>query len=158
MRFGQQGKKIRPCYLCPRGSHGGQTLAHLHDSLLSLPLHGQRPAPQDRSPRQPVWKPLLAHERNLRLCPFLDCLPLSAVLMEHARPVQGKCQGKGVSQLPGQGERLVASLEGSVWIAKVPQGQGWLGEARHPNVDPLPSRAGLVRIGERHPSLKVCSG
>ena len=51
--FGQQGQEIRPFLLCPGSPIGRQALAHLRQPLCSLSLPGQRPAPQDRSPRQP---------------------------------------------------------------------------------------------------------
>ena len=56
-----------------------------------------------------------------------------------------------MNQFPGQGEGLMALLEGLVWIAKHPQGQAQLGKTHHPSVMPIEEGmgAGLLRIVER---------
>ena len=80
--------------------------------------------------------------------------------MEPGSKVQGKSQAKGVRQLLGQGERLVAPLQGLVRIAKKPQGQGCIGEASHPRVMPVQEGMGAVLLGvvEGNPLLQVLSG
>jgi hypothetical protein len=40
IRLGQQGKKIWPCHLCPRGPVGSEPLVYLGNPFLSLPLLG----------------------------------------------------------------------------------------------------------------------
>ena len=67
--------------------------------------------------------------------------------MEPGSKDQGKSQAKGVRQLLGQGECLVAPLQGLVWIAKIPQGPGCKGEASHPRVLPVEEGQGAVLLG-----------
>jgi hypothetical protein len=71
--------------------------------------------------------PLLPRERYLHLGPLLGCLPLTTMLVELGRKVQGDSQAMRVSQLLAEGERLVNSLQGLVRIAKKPQDTGPLG-------------------------------
>ena len=63
-------------------------------------------------------------------------------------------------QLLGQGERLVAPLQGLVRIAKKPQGQGRIGEASHPGVMPVEEGMGAVLLGvvEGNALLQVRAG
>ena len=45
-------------------------------------------------------------------------LRLSAKLIERGRKTQGMCEGMGVGQCMGQGQRLGVLLQGSVWVAR----------------------------------------
>ena len=82
IRLDQQGKKIRPLQLRPRLPVGGQALAYLRNSFFSLPLLGQRPAPQDSCLRENLRESLLCREGNSCLCPLLGESPLPAELMK----------------------------------------------------------------------------
>ena len=66
---------------------------------------------------------------------WVSC-PLPAELMEQGRKVQSRRQAEGVRQLPGQRQRLVAPLQGLVWIAQQPQGHGGIGAAATPGSCP----------------------
>ena len=57
-------------------------------------------------------------DEGLGLC--LGYLSLAAVETEQRRKVQGKSAAKRVRQLLGEAERLLAPLEGLVWIPKQP--------------------------------------
>src|SRR5713226_3032049 len=90
--LGQQGKVIGPCQFCPCCSVSSQALVYLGNSLLSLSLPNQRPAPKDSPMRQPVGKSLLSTEGNRSLGPLLGRLSLPAELVEHGSEAQGKSQ------------------------------------------------------------------
>src|SRR5713226_8984447 len=122
--LGQQDKVIGPCRFCPCCSASSQALVYLGNPFFSLPLHNQRPAPYDSPLRQPVGKSLLSTEGNRSLGPLLGRLSLPAALVELGSDGQGKSQAKGVRQLLGQSECLVAPLQRLVRIAKLPQDQG----------------------------------
>src|SRR6266852_980105 len=80
--LGQQGKVMGPCQFCPCCSVSSQALVYLGNSLLSLSLPNQRPAPIDSPMRQPVGKSLLSTDGNRSLGPLLGLWPLPAGLME----------------------------------------------------------------------------
>jgi len=91
---------------------------HLCYPFLILVLFRQCPAPQDSSPRFPLRKSLLTHQRQQCLGSLLGCLPLPAELMEPGVATYGKRQTEGVRQFVGEGERLIAPLQGLVRIAQ----------------------------------------
>src|SRR5713101_8795142 len=157
IRLGQQSKKPWPSYPCPRGPPGGQTLVHLRNPLLSLPLLGQCPASHDNPLWQPLRKHLLTRERNQRLCSLLSCLHLPTELTEPRSIVQGPSQAERVRQLLSQGERLVAPLQGLLRIAKHPQGPSHIGQASHPRIL-HGTGAVLLGVVEGHPLLQVLPG
>ena len=64
-------------------------------------------------------------DEGLGLC--LGCLSLAAIETEQRCKVQGKSAAKRVRQLLGEAERLVAPLQGLVWIPKKPQDPGCIG-------------------------------
>src|SRR5437016_9971138 len=78
--------------------------------------------------------------------------------MEPGGKVQSPSQAKGMRQLLGQGERLLASLEGLVRIAKHPQGKGRIGQGRYFVVCPCPGRAWPPRIVKSNRPLTMFSG
>ena len=87
-------------------------------------------------------------------------LPLPAELMEPGSKVQGISQTKGVRQLLGQGECLLASLQGLVRIAKIPQGPGHIDKQITPGSCPCREARErcLLRVIEGNPLLQVLSG
>ncbi len=117
------------------------------NSLLYLPLFCQRPAPQDGSPCQPVWKPLVCREGNGRLCPLLGCLSLPTKQMNMGSSHQGPTQTKGVSKLLSSGESRVASFQGLVWVAQKPEVVGRIASGNHPRVTQS-AAAALLGIAE----------
>ena len=84
---------------------------------------------------------------------------LPAELIDLSHTLQGKRQAEGVRQILGQRDRLLASLEGLVRVAKIPQGQGRIVEGRRPRVLPVEEdmRAVLLGIVEGHHVLQVRS-
>jgi hypothetical protein len=56
-------------------------------------------------------------------------------------------EAKGMRQFLGQGESLVAPPQGLVWIAKRPQGPGYMGEARYCRVLAAAENMGAVLLG-----------
>src|SRR6266568_5315208 len=114
----------RPADLCPRGTVGDQPLVDLRNACFSLPLLGQGPAPVHSPHRQPERKPLLGTEGNFCLGQLFGDLYLPAEVMEPRSTAQGKSQAVGVSQLLSEGENLITSLQGLLWIAQRPQGPG----------------------------------
>src|SRR5712692_714067 len=151
---------MRPLYLCSCGPPGGHALAYLRNSLLCLSLLGQHPAPIDSSPPHPVRKSLLDRECNGCLCPLSGQLPLPTELVEFSSKVQGSSQAEGVRYLLGQPDSLVASLQGLIWIAKMPQGKGGKVQAHHPGVYPIEEGQGtvLLKVVEGNALLQVRSG
>ena len=73
---------------------------------------------------------------------------------------QGNCQCQGVSQLAGQGQRLLAPLQGLVRIAQKPQDQGEAAAAKHPVMGLTEEAMGGVLLGivEAYALLHVCAG
>jgi hypothetical protein len=90
---------------------------------------------------------VLAREREELLGPLLGQLLLPAELMEDSGKEQSDCQAIYVSQLPGQRQRLVAPMQGLVWIAQPPQGHAGIGSAHHPGVQPVVESMGPVLQG-----------
>src|SRR6266571_4605070 len=54
--------------------------------------------------------------------------------MQPARPQKRVGEAEGMNERLGEGQRLLALLEGLVWIAERPQNEGGKGEARHPAI------------------------
>ena len=67
--------------------------------------------------------------------------------MEPGRKEEGICQAEGMRHLPGQRQRLVASLQSLVRIAQAPQGHSGISSARHPRVLPVADGMGMVLLG-----------
>src|SRR5205823_8447549 len=124
----EQSQTIRPKHLGPCGSPDSQALPHLGYTLLPLPLSclrltillGQRPPSKDCPLREEDRNPLLGREGYPCPCPLLRQWPFPAELMEPGRKAQGKRQAEGVRHLLGQRQRLVAPVQGLVWIAQPP--------------------------------------
>src|SRR5437870_1777453 len=84
-------------------------------------------------------------------------MPLPAELMDPHSPVQGGSQAVKVCQLLRQGKRLMAPLQGLVWIAKMPQAQGRPAEASHPGVIPaIEERQTAVLLGVIEGKALLC--
>src|SRR5262249_42376211 len=123
------------------------------------PLLGQRPAPQDRGGGHDERKPMFGRERDTCVCPLEGQLSFTAVYMKPRRKVQGTAQAIRVRQLSGERERLTASLDGLVRIAKKPQDMGNKAPAKDPRVRRRePQRAVLLGVVEDNPMLQVRSG
>jgi hypothetical protein len=128
---------------------------YLGNSLLSLSLLGECPAPLDGSIRQEVRKPLVGTEGNQRFCPLLSCLPLPTELVDCDSNAQGQSQAKRVRQLVGQGENLANPPKGLVWVAKKPEGLSHPREATHASIIPVEEGMGAMLLGivESNPLL-----
>src|SRR5262249_5338069 len=124
IRLSQQRQTIRPLDLCPYGFVGGQTLAYLCNSLFSLPLLGQCPAPWHGPHRQLRRKPLLGRKGNGCLGVRLGCFRLPTKLTELSSQEQGKTQTIGMRKFLRQSQHLVVPLQSLVWVAKQPQSRG----------------------------------
>ena len=131
---------VRQEILCSCRLISCQALAHLRQPLRSPSLSGQHPALKSRPPSQVVCKPMLATEHHHCLCRLLGSLHLPMVLIQPGRKVQRKDQAEGVRQLPGQGKRLLALLQGLVWIAQQPSHVGRISAAAYawvlPTIEP----------------------
>src|SRR5262249_16093658 len=79
--------------------------------------------------------------------------------MQHGRIVEGSRQAEGVRKLLGQGDRLLTPPEGLVWIAKLPEGPGDIGEAPYPQVHAIAEGQMMVLLAiiERYTLLQVHS-
>src|SRR5262245_31082877 len=112
---------------------------------------------QHRCCRRPDRKPLVDREGTGRLGPLLGCLHLPSEPVTLSRKIQGIGQTKGVRLLLGQGDRLLAPLEGLIRIAKEPQHMRCTGEARHPEVLTIKRGMGamLLRVIESDTLLPV---
>jgi hypothetical protein len=106
----------------------------LRQARLTIALRYLGPAVHDRLPRGVIRKSLLPTERDRRLCPLLDGMPLPPKLMEHSSIIEGQSQVKGVRQLPSQDQCLVAPCQRLDRIAQKPQGMGHPGPGEHPRV------------------------
>src|SRR5215475_6937219 len=91
------------------------------NTCLPLSLHGERSASQDRAVCAVQGKTLFNREGDEGLGLGLGYSSLAAVETEQHRKVQGKSAAKRVRQLLGEAERLLAPLQGLVWISKEPQ-------------------------------------
>src|SRR5262249_39073096 len=98
---------------------------------------------------------LLSREGNGCLCSLLSCLPLPAELMKDGGDNRGISQAQRMRQLVGQSERVAATLEGLVRIAKEPQDKGPIGKAAYSEVLPKEKNIGAVLLGviEGYPLL-----
>ena len=67
--------------------------------------------------------PLLRREGHQRLCPLLHGLPFPELVRKLA-PTKALVRLAGYAQLLGQGEHLLAALQGLVRVAQRPQGPG----------------------------------
>src|SRR5467141_1552208 len=120
----------------PRGPVGSHALAYLDHPCITLPLLGQRPPPEHSSGRQPQREPLLPREGYGYLCPRLGRFTLPPELMDPGGKVEGIRQAERMRELLGQGQRLMAPLEGLVWIPQQPERSGHIGEEKHAKVIP----------------------
>jgi len=89
---------------------------------------------------------MLRAEGHGGLSPLAGSVRLVAKLMEHGGIVEGQRQTKGVCQLLSQDERLLASCQGLVRIAKMPQGMGHMGQGEHANVNAATGGMGAVLL------------
>src|SRR5262249_37742444 len=97
--------------------------------------------------------------RHACLCPLLGGVPLPAVAMHEGCIVEDSRQADGVRQVLGEGNCLVAPREGLVWIAKLPEGPGDIGEAPRPEVQAIAEGQMLVLLAiiERQPVFQLYS-
>src|SRR4029450_4657382 len=81
-------------------------------------------------------------------------------LMEPGSKDEGNDEAIGVRQLLGEGERVVDSPQGLVWIAEIPQWQRHKGETVHSGVICIQKGVGAMLLGmvERYALLQVCTG
>ena len=124
---------------------------------LRLSLVRQRPAAQDRTVRHPVRKSLFRGEADGGFGTLLGRTPLTAELMEHGSPAQGKTQAKGACTLLRQGHCLLAPRQPLVRRAQVPQHPSSIAAANHASVLPIEERRGTVLRGvvQGYPLRKV---
>src|SRR5215510_3698659 len=147
MCFGEECEPIRSSPLCSCGTMGSQALHDLRDSFLSPSLLRQPPAPQDRTTRPPVRKPLIRSDADGGFRILLGGMPLTAQLMELGNKVQGGTQAKRVCNLPREGHRLVAPCQPLIRIAQQPQHESVLGATHHARVLPMEKCRGTVLLG-----------
>ena len=102
IRLSQQGKKIWPTYLCPRGPHrrpgpgaSAQSLLPPVPARLAPSLGRSVPTANQNGNPCSLESVIAASARSWA------SLPLPAVLMEHGSTAQGISQAKGVRQLLG---------------------------------------------------------
>jgi hypothetical protein len=98
---------------------------------------------------------LLVCQRDGRLGCCLGVLGFSPELIEPRRHVQGPRQGVGVRDLPGQGERLLALVQGLVGIAQRPEDERPIRAAEDARVPAIQHGMAVVllRIIETKPCL-----
>jgi hypothetical protein len=77
----------------------------------------QRPAAEDNPLRHPGRKSLFPSKAASSFSPLLHCTHLTAPLMEHASPAQGKTEAKGVPTVLRQRHRLLGARQPLVRIA-----------------------------------------
>ena len=94
---------------------------------------------------------------RLRLTVRKRGLWLVAMPMQDGSPTQGPHQAVRMLDLPGQGERSLAPLQGLVWIAEVPEGLRRIDQARHPRVLLHQGDLGTMelRFIDRHPEFRM---
>src|SRR3972149_1729010 len=157
IRLSQQAEEPRRSQLCSRGPVGGDALAYLRNRFFLLSLPGERPAPQDRPPRQEERNPMLRRDRNGCLGPLLGCLPFPTQLVEPGSKHWGEGQAHRLRQLPSQDQCFVDSLQSLVRIAQMPQRLGRKAEAGRPRIISIEKDMGEGGPGviEGNPLLQV---
>src|SRR5262249_40340118 len=124
----------RPKQRCPRGPESSQTLVYLADSRFALPLLHQRPALDDRSPRQPQRKSLFGRDRNCLFCLFLSDCPLLAKMMKPVSKAQSIGAAMRVGSAARQHPRLIAPAPRLLSIAQEPEVKSPSDETGRPRV------------------------
>src|SRR5262249_44241669 len=107
----------------------------------------QCPAPQYRGLRHPEGKPVLAREPECCLGLLVGALPLPTAPMDLSGNDQGHRHTGRVRQLAGQGQRLVAPLQGLVRIAKAPQDLGETPKTKDPLMGLSEEALGAALLG-----------
>src|SRR5262249_28384772 len=92
-------------------------------------------------------EPLLPREGYGYLCLRLGCLTLPPELMDHGSRVEGIRQAERMRELLGQGQRLMAPLEGLIRIPQQPERSGHIGEEKHAKVIPKAKGQRAVLLG-----------
>ncbi len=93
--LGHQRMIIRRFANSPRGPLSDQSLSDLLNSLLALPLPDQQPSAQNRSRRDPSWKPMLGPKCQAFLCPFLSGLSFPPLVMNPSGQNRAKAKLNG---------------------------------------------------------------
>jgi hypothetical protein len=108
---------------------GSYALLHLDNACFLMPLGGQRPAPREHAPRQPVCKLLFFADRPHGLCLFLDGLDVPAKLMDMAGMDPGMHQAMRMGEFSGSGQCYIDVRYGLVRIAQYSEDPGKIGQA-----------------------------
>ena len=112
-----------------------------------MPLGGQRPAPREHAPRQPVCKLLFFADRHHGLCLFLDGLDVPAKLMDMAGMDPGMHQAIRMGEFSGSGQCYIDVRYGLVRIAQYGEDPGKIGQAHDYKVVDTHEGSVMVLLG-----------
>ena len=135
-RLGEQSQVIRSVPYRPHRAAGIQPLPDLSETLLPMPPHGQRPAPQGEGLCTAVWEPLVGSDGHGGLGVGLGQGRLPAQVMQYGREVQGDTQTQGVCELLREGQGRLTAGYRLVRVPEKPQGRRGAIVAAHPRVVP----------------------
>src|SRR5262249_44085307 len=142
-----QGQKVRSVCFRPRSPAGCHALAHLDYSCIALPLLGQCPPPQYAPYRFEQRESLLAGERARRLGSHLRRLSLSSELMGQSGKGERIRQAEGMREVLSHRHRLMALLEGLIWIPEQPERAHHVGEEKHAKINTKAQDQRAVLLG-----------
>src|SRR5262245_5958463 len=145
-RFRQQSEGKRQRTLCSCGLDSRQALSDLRDSLCSPFLLCYGPASPNQCPPPPKRKSSFGRESNHCVGSTLRELRLATHVMHRGGMNERNDYAKGVSEIVGQRESLVARCQRAIRIAKRPQNQSQNGCGVDPWVMPVDEGMGAVNL------------